>query len=106
LIVSPSYGTSTNVLVREIGPTMGDFGVSNALSDPTLELVNSSGTIVRSNDNWKINQRAEIDAANLAPNHDEEAALVQTVAPGAYTAVVRGNGRTTGVGLVEVYNIP
>jgi hypothetical protein len=105
LIVSPSNGTSTKVLVRALGPTLADFGVPNALADPTLELVNSSGTIVRSNDNWRSDQQAEIEAANLAPNHDQEAALVQTVAPGAYTAIVRGNNRTTGVGLVEAYNI-
>jgi hypothetical protein len=61
--------------------------------------------VIRSNDNWKTDQRPEIEAANLAPLHDEEAALVQTVPPGAYTAVVRGSGRTTGVGLVEAYNI-
>jgi hypothetical protein len=59
-----------------------------------------------SNDNWKDAQRSEIEAAQLAPNHDEESAIVETLAPGAYTAVVRGSGRTTGVGLVEVYNIP
>jgi hypothetical protein len=105
LIVSPSNGTSTKVLVRALGPTLGDFGVPNALANPTLDLVNSSGTTIRSNDNWKDMQRSEIEAANLAPSHDEEAALVETVAPGAYTAIVRGSGRTTGVGLVEVYNI-
>jgi hypothetical protein len=107
LIVSPSNGTSTKVLVRALGPTLGDFGVPGFLADPTLELVNSSGTVIRSNDNWKddSSQRALIEAAGLAPSHDEEAALVETVAPGAYTAVVRGDNRTTGVGLVEVYNI-
>ncbi|HKP05056.1 MAG TPA: hypothetical protein VJU77_17020 [Chthoniobacterales bacterium] len=108
LIVSPSNGTSTKVLVRALGPTLGDFGVPGFLGDPTLDLVNSSGTTIRSNDNWKDDpqQRLEIEAANLAPTHDEEAALVETVTPGAYTAIVRGSGRTTGVGLVEVYNIP
>ncbi|MFZ1220439.1 MAG: hypothetical protein WAO00_14180 [Chthoniobacterales bacterium] len=107
LIVSPSNGTGTKVLVRALGPTLGDFGVPNALGNPTLDLVNSSGTVIRSDDNWQddSSQRALIEAAGLAPNHDEEAALVETVAPGAYTAVVRGNNRTTGVGLVEVYNI-
>ncbi|HKP05052.1 MAG TPA: hypothetical protein VJU77_17000 [Chthoniobacterales bacterium] len=105
LIVSPSNGTSSKVLVRALGPTLGDFGVPNSLDNPTLDLVNSSGTVIRSNDNWKTDQRPEIEATNLAPNHDEEAALIETVAPGAYTAVVRGSGRTTGVGLVEVYNI-
>jgi hypothetical protein len=108
LIVSPSNGTSTKVLVRALGPTLGDFGVAGALANPTLDLVNSSGTVIRSNDNWKddAQQRAAIEDANLAPSHDEEAALVETVAPGAYTAIVRGNNRATGVGLVEAYNIP
>ncbi|HKP05055.1 MAG TPA: right-handed parallel beta-helix repeat-containing protein [Chthoniobacterales bacterium] len=105
LIVGPSNGTSAKVLVRALGPTLGDFGVSGFLPDPTLDLVNSSGTVIRSNDNWKSDQRPEIEAANLAPSHDEEAALVEIVAPGAYTAIVRGSGRTIGVGLVEVYNI-
>jgi uncharacterized delta-60 repeat protein len=108
LIVSPRNGASTKVLVRALGPTLSDFGVPNALVNPTLDLVNSSGTVIRSNDNWKddSSQRALIEAAGLAPSHDEEAALVETVAPGAYTAIVRGNNRTTGVGLVEAYNIP
>jgi hypothetical protein len=106
LIVGPSNGASVKILVRGLGPTLGNFGVPDLLADPTLDLVNSSGTVIRSNNNWKDSQRSEIEAAGLAPNHDEEAALVETVAPGAYTAIVRGNGRTTGVGLVEVYNIP
>jgi hypothetical protein len=108
LIAGPSNGTSLKVLVRALGPTLSDFGVPGALTDPTLDLVNSSGTVIRSNDNWKDDppQRAAIEAAGLAPSHDAEAALVETVAPGAYTAVVRGNNRATGVGLVEAYNIP
>ena len=106
LIVGPSNGASLKILARALGPTLSDFGVPGALADPTLDLVNSSGTVIRSNNNWKDSQQSEIEAAGLAPNHDEEAALVETVAPGAYTAIVRGNGRTTGVGLVEVYNIP
>ena len=106
LIVGPSDGASVNILVRGLGPTLSDFGVPGVLADPTLDLVNSSGTVIRSNDNWRDSQQAEIEAAGLAPSHDEEAALVETVAPGAYTAIVRGNGRTIGVGLVEVYNIP
>ena len=105
LIVSPPGGSSTKVLVRALGPTLADFGVPGILADPTLDLVNGSGMTVRSNDNWKDAQRSEIEAAGLAPGHDEEAALVETLGPGAYTAIVRGSGRTTGVGLVEVYNI-
>ena len=81
---------------------------AGALADPTLDLVNSNGTVVRSDNNWKDDplQRAEIEAAGLAPGHDEEAALVETITPGAYTAIVGGSNRTTGVGLVEVYHIP
>ena len=107
LIAGPSNGTSLKILARALGPTLSDFGVAGALANPTLDLVNSNGTVIRSNDNWKDDpqQRAAIEAAGLAPSHDQEAALVETVAPGAYTAVVRGSGRTTGVGLVEVYNI-
>ena len=108
LIVGPGNGPSIRILARALGPTLADFGVPGTLADPTLDLVNSSGTVIRSNNNWKDDpqQRAEIEAAGLAPNHDEEAALVETVAPGAYTAIVRGNGRAIGVGVVEAYNIP
>ncbi|MFZ1219318.1 MAG: delta-60 repeat domain-containing protein, partial [Chthoniobacterales bacterium] len=107
LIVTSGNGTGTKVLVRALGPTLGDFGVPNALANPTLDLVNSSGTVIRSNNDWKDDsqQRALIEAAGMAPTHDVEATLVETVAPGQYTAVVRGSGRTTGVGLVEAYNI-
>jgi len=107
LIVMPGDDTTlTNILVRALGPTLSDFGVPDALVNPTLNLVNSSGTIIRSNDNWKDSQRAEIEATGLAPNHDSEAALIEAVAPGAYTAIVRGADRGTGVGLVEVYHLP
>ena len=77
-----------------------------ALANPTLDLVNSSGTVIRSNDDWKDSQWAEIEATGLAPNHDAESALMEAVAPGAYTAIVRGNGRTTGVGLVKFIYLP
>ena len=108
LIAGPGNGTSLKILVRALGPTLSDFGVPGALANPTLDLVNASGTVIRSNNNWKDDpqQRAAIEAAGLAPSHDEESALVETVAPGAYTAVVRGSNRATGVGLVEAYNIP
>jgi hypothetical protein len=107
-IAGPSNGTSLKILARALGPTLSDFGVAGALANPTLDLVNASGTVIRSNNDWKDDpqQRALIEAAGLAPAHDEEAALVETVAPGAYTAIVRGNNRGTGIGLVEAYNIP
>lgn len=70
-----------------------------------LDLVNSNGVVVRSNNNWKESQQAEITVVGLQPSDDRESALVETVAPGHYTAIVRGNGNTTGVGVVEVYNL-
>jgi hypothetical protein len=109
LIVGPGNGASIRVLARALGPTLADLGVPGVLANPTLDLVNSSGTVIRSNNNWKDDpqQRALIEAAGLAPGHDEEAALVETAPPGAYTVVVRGTGSNpTGVGLVEVYHIP
>jgi uncharacterized delta-60 repeat protein len=106
VIVAPNDADDAKVVVRALGPTLADFGVPNALANPTVDLVNSSGTVLRSNDDWKSSQQAEIEAANLGPTHDQEAALIEIIPPGQYTAVVRGSGRTTGVGLVEVYNIP
>ncbi len=108
LIAGPGNGTNLKVLVRALGPTLSDFGVAGALTNPTLDLVNSSGTVIRSNNDWGDDpaQRALIQAAGLAPSHAVEAALVETVAPGAYTAIVRGSNQGTGVGLVEAYNIP
>jgi hypothetical protein len=105
LIVGPNGAPDIKVLVRALGPTLGDFGVAGALADPTLDLVNSNGGVIRSNNNWKSSQQTEIEASQLAPGHDEEAALIASLAPGAYTAIVRGNSQTTGVGLVEVYNV-
>lgn len=107
LIVVPTGAANIKVLVRGLGPTLGDFGVQGFLANPTLDLVGSNGTVIRSSNDWKNDgQQTEIEAAQLAPPHDEEAALIESLPPGAYTAIVRGNSRTTGVGLVEVYNIP
>jgi hypothetical protein len=107
LIVGPSFAAgNAKVVVRALGPSLADFGINGTLSDPTLDLVNASGTILRSNDDWQSSQQTEIEAAGLAPSIDAESALVETVAPGNYTAILRGKGATTGVALVEVYNVP
>jgi hypothetical protein len=79
--------------------------LAGALQDPTLDLVNSNGVVLRSNNNWRDSQEAAITATGLQPPDDREAALAATVAPGNYTAIVRGVGNTTGIGLVEVYNV-
>ena len=93
------------VIVRAIGPSLTSFGVPGALQDPTLELHDGTGAIIATNDNWRDTQENEIEATGLAPTDDRESAIVATITPGNYTAIVRGTNDTTGVGLVEVYNI-
>jgi hypothetical protein len=105
VIVGPGGGASSKVVVRAIGPTLGNFGIAGALQDPTLDLVNSNGVVLRSNNNWRDSQAAAITETGLQPSDDREAALVLAASPGNYTAIVRGAGNTTGVGLVEVYNV-
>ena len=108
-IIGSSTG-NTRVIVRALGPSLGNAGVPGALQDPTLELHDGSGTLVSANDNWKIrpdgiSQQAEIEATTIPPTNDLESALVATLVPGNYTAIVQGKNNTTGVGLVEVYNL-
>jgi probable HAF family extracellular repeat protein len=91
------------VIVRAIGPSLP---LSGSLADPTLDLFDGNGTLVMSDDNWRDNQEAEISATGLAPTNDAESAIVQTLQAGAgYTAIVRGKNNTTGVALVEVYDL-
>lgn len=95
---------SQPVLVRAIGPSLADFGVTDPLADPTLTLFDSQGTQIDFNNNWQDNpKQAEIEDTTLAPNDSKESALLQTLAPGAYTAIVQGAGSATGNALVEVY---
>jgi hypothetical protein len=97
---------STEVVVRGLGPTLTQFGVAGALADPALTLVDGNGNIVRSNNNWKETQQAEIQATGKAPPNDLEAAILTTVPAGNYTVILSGNGGGTGIGLVEVYKLP
>jgi hypothetical protein len=92
-----------SVLFRAIGPDLASAGVANALADPMLELHDVNGTLIASNDSWKSNQQAQIQTTGLAPGDDRDAAILLTLAPGDYTAIVRGSGGTTGVALVEAY---
>jgi hypothetical protein len=105
VIVGPPSTGGAKVLVRALGPSLGDLGVTGFLADPTLDLADGNGTVIRSNDSWQSSQ-ADLIPPSLQPGHVEEAALVQTLTPGQYTAVVRGKNGATGVGLVEVFNIP
>lgn len=97
---------SVKVLVRALGPMLANSGVTNPLQDPTLEVRDSSGTLILANDNWRTGgQEAEIIATTIPPPNDSESATVATLAPGPYTALVRGKNETTGVGIVEVYRL-
>jgi len=96
---------SPKVIVRALGPSLAASGVTNVLADPTLELHDGNGALIASNDNWADTQRTEIEATGLAPPDPREAAIVWTVTPGNYTAIVTGKAGTIGVGLVEVYKI-
>ena len=96
-------GERQKILLRALGPTLA--GVSGALQDPTLTLHDSDGTVVAANDDWKDEQRAKIEATGIAPRDDRESAIVRTLSPGTHTAIVRGSDGTTGVALVEVYDL-
>ncbi|MBA2270925.1 MAG: PQQ-dependent sugar dehydrogenase [Chthoniobacterales bacterium] len=98
-------GQSQRLLARAIGPSLSGRGVAGALQDPTLEIVNASGTPIAFNDNWRSDQATEITNSQLAPSNDAESAIVRTLSPGNYTAIVRGAANTTGVALVEVYRL-
>ena len=96
----------TKVIIRGIGPSLAQAGVTGVLADPTLELHDGNGAVLASNNDWRTGgQEAEIIATTIPPADDLESAIVVTLVPGAYTAIVAGTNNTTGVGLVEVYNI-
>jgi hypothetical protein len=92
-----------SVIIRGIGPSLAAAGVTGALADPILELHNSDGSLIFLNDNWRSDQEDQIIATRVPPTDNKESAIVATLNPGAYTAIVRGAGDTTGVALVEVY---
>jgi glucose/arabinose dehydrogenase len=98
---------ATNVIVRAIGPSLSQYGVSTVLADPTLELYDSNGVLLESNDNWQDDpgQAARIRAANLAPPNPLESAIWVSLAPGNYTAIIRGKHNGVGIGLVEIYSL-
>src|SRR5438477_4868460 len=93
------------LLLRALGPTLTRLGVTGALLDPTLELRDSSGGLVVSNDNWGTAANAQSIPVNLRPPNAHESAILATLNPGSYTAIVRGVNNTTGVALVEPYDL-
>jgi len=104
-IVGGSAADRTRIVVRAIGPSLSSFGITNVLQDPTLSLYDSNGNVMATNDNWRDGHQPEVESAGLAPRDDRESALFASLSPGAYTAIVAGKGATTGIGLVEAYNI-
>src|SRR5262249_10274378 len=93
------------VIVRAIGPSLIPLGITDALADPTLELHNGAGALIASNNDWKIPNEDQIQATRIPPTNDKESAIVATLALGSYTAIVRGVNNTTGVALVEAYDL-
>jgi hypothetical protein len=101
IIQSPTGGPQ--FLIRAKGPSLAQFGIADVLQDPTLELHDGSGALIAFNDNWGDTQAADIQATGLAPGNTAESAILTDLAPGNYTAMVRGVNNTTGVALVEIY---
>ena len=102
------------MIVRAIGPELTQYGVPNALADPTLELHDGTGALIASNDNWQhtiiggiitSDQVRDIQNSGHAPSDARESAIIADLPPGNYTAIVRGVNNTTGVALVEVYDL-
>ena len=95
----------TSILLRARGPSLKNE-LPNALDDPTLELHDSNGATIATNDNWVSSpERTQIEGTGLPPDHPLESAILRTVTPAAFTAIVRGNNGGIGVGIVEIYNI-
>ncbi len=106
LIISNEASAQANIVVRALGPSLGASGVVGALQDPTLELRDGNGALLAFDDDWRETQEGIISSTGLAPSDDREAAIFAHLATGAYTAIVQEKDGTTGVGLVEAYNIP
>jgi hypothetical protein len=95
------------IVIRGLGPSLAAVGVTNALPDPALELRDGNGALLMSDNNWQDDsaQAAELTAAGLAPSNPLEAAIAATLPPGLYTGLLSGMNNSTGIGLVEVYDL-
>jgi hypothetical protein len=97
---------SKKLILRAIGPSLAAAGVANAITDPVLELHDSAGNVIAANDNWTLSPQAlQIQQSGVAPANSAESAIIATLAPGNYTAVVSGSGGGQGVALVEAYEL-
>ncbi|PZR76714.1 MAG: hypothetical protein DLM73_01750, partial [Chthoniobacterales bacterium] len=113
-IVQGPAGSTKKIIVRALGPFLEAFGITDFLANPTLDIFDGNQMKVASNDNWKTtqvgglitgDQFAEINASGLAPTKDLESAIIASLVPGQYTAVVRGSGNSVGTGLVDAFDI-
>ena len=99
---------SANVVVRALGPSLSQSGLSNVLADPTLELRDSNGALLIANDNWQDNptSAAQLVARGFALPNSLESGIFASLPPGRFTAILAGKNGSTGLGLVEIYNVP
>lgn len=105
-ILGGGGGGLSTVVIRAIGPSLTDFGITDALADPVLELHDLNGVLIDSNDNWMDDPNMQlVSDAGLAPGDPNESALYKILPSGEYTAIVSGAGDTSGVALVETYNL-
>jgi hypothetical protein len=96
-----------NVVIRGLGPSLSQAGLSNVLADPTLELHDGNGSLLISNDNWMDDpvSAAQLTGSGLAPQAPTESAIFTSLSPGAYTAILSGKNDGVGIGLVETYSL-
>jgi uncharacterized delta-60 repeat protein len=105
-IIGGNSASLQRVLVRALGPSLASAGIATPLANPTLSLRDANGNVIANNDNWKDSQQADIAATGKAPSNDLESGVLALLAPGNYTAIVAGKNGTTGVALIEFYNLP
>jgi len=108
-------GTGTkSVIIRAIGPELTQYGITDVLANPKLELYNATGALIGTNDDWQTtiiggvitsNQVSDIQNSGHVPTAASESAIIADLQPGNYTAIVRGVSNTTGVALVDVYDL-
>jgi hypothetical protein len=98
---------SQTVVIRAIGPSLAQFGITSALANPTMQLVRiGDNTTIATNDDWQTAPNAaQIQSSGFAPSHPKESAILITLQPGAYTAIVSGVNGGVGTGLIEVYKV-
>jgi hypothetical protein len=113
IVLGPN-GSTKKIMVRALGPFLTQFGVTDALPNPTLEIRDANSALVATNNDWRNtevagiimgDQSAEIEGSGLAPANDLESAIIANLSPGSYTAVVRGAGNTTGTGIVDAFDM-